>query len=107
MEKVRETFPRLYFLSDNDLLDIMVTSRDPQELVPVVRKCFLGIKSLKFGLPEDSTTKLGSELDAALNGNIQPTIFTYTYVPARFYGTTVFLKFLHARFQARSKEVPL
>ena len=70
MEQVREAFPRLYFLSDSEVLDAMVISRDPRKLVPIVRKLFSGIKSVRFGFPEDSITKLNTALDAALNGKI-------------------------------------
>ena len=70
MQKIREVFPRLYFLSDSEVLDTIVISSDPRKLVPVVRKCFLGIKSVAFALPSEQSTKLGTVLDMALNGTV-------------------------------------
>lgn len=68
-DKARVVFPRLYFLSDNDLLGLLAWSRDPKDLLPFVRKCFPGIKKLQFALPRDSSLRLASTLDTALNGN--------------------------------------
>ena len=67
MELARIQFPRLYFLSDNTLLDVLAWSRNPKDLLPFVKMCFPGIKSLHFKLPHDVSVKLTSALDAALN----------------------------------------
>lgn len=69
IDKARVIFPRLYFLSDNDLLGLLAWSRNPKDLLPFVRKCFPGIKNLQFALPRDSNLRLASSLDTALNGN--------------------------------------
>jgi hypothetical protein len=71
MEKIREDFPRLYFLSDDEVLDVLITSNDPRKLMPVVRKCFHGIQSITFSLPDEGA-KPNTALDAALNGVYQP-----------------------------------
>ena len=68
IEKARVAFPRLFFLSDNDLLSLLAWSRNPKDLLPFVRKCFPGIKNLQFALPRDGNLKLASSLDTALNG---------------------------------------
>ena len=68
IDKARVVFPRLYFLSDNDLLSLLAWSRNPKDLLPFVRKCFPGIKNLQFTLPRDSNLRLASSLDTALNG---------------------------------------
>ena len=70
MERARLDFPRLYFMSDSDLLRLLAWTRNPKELVPFARKCFPGFTSLKFALPADTAMKLGSALDAALNGEL-------------------------------------
>ena len=67
MDKIREDFPRLYFLSNDEVLDVLVTSNDPQKLMPVVRKCFPGIQSIKFGFPGKGS-KPNTPFDAALKG---------------------------------------
>ena len=69
IEKARVAFPRLYFLSDNDLLSLLAWSRNPKDLLPFVRKCFPGIKNLQFALPRDGNLRLTSSLDTTLNGN--------------------------------------
>ena len=66
LERHRSQFPRLYFLSNADLVDMVGISRNPQALVPFARKCFPGITSLTFTLPP-GTGGLNSALDFALN----------------------------------------
>ena len=68
IENVRISFPRLFFLSDNDLLSLLAWSRNPKDLLPFVRKCFPGVKNLLFSLPKDGNLKMASSLDTALNG---------------------------------------
>lgn len=67
MEKIRGAFPRLYFLSDDEVLDVLLTSDDPRKLLPIVRKCFPGVQSIKFSLPGEGA-KPNTALDAALKG---------------------------------------
>ena len=69
IEDARVAFPRLFFLSDNDLLSLLAWSRNPKDLLSFVRKCFPGVKNLQFALPKDGNLKLTSSLDTALNGN--------------------------------------
>lgn len=69
IDKARVAFPRLFFLSDNDLLSLLAWSRNPKDLLPFVRKCFPGIKNLQFALPKDGNLRLNPSLDTALNGN--------------------------------------
>ncbi len=68
LEGVRSSFPRLYFLSDNDMLELLACTRNPKLLVPFVKKCFPGIVNLKFVLPQTLNNKLRTQLDVALNG---------------------------------------
>ena len=46
LETKRETFPRFYFLSDEDLLDILARSRDPENFQRHLNKCFEAINSV-------------------------------------------------------------
>ena len=88
IEKVRAAFPRLFFLSDNDLLSLLAWSRNPKDLLPFVRKCFPGIKNLQFALPRDGNLKLASSLDTALNGKhvyiVLDVKLCYQYCKERF-----------------------
>ena len=76
LERHRSQFPRLYFLSNGDLVDMIGISRNPQGLVPFVRKCFPGINSLTFSLPP-GTGGLNSALDFALNSEEHFIRFAY------------------------------
>eukprot|EP01138_Halocafeteria_seosinensis_P001392 gb/GECG01001428.1/.p1 GENE.gb/GECG01001428.1/~~gb/GECG01001428.1/.p1 ORF type:complete len:4689 (+),score=693.48 gb/GECG01001428.1/:1-14067(+) len=46
LEQKRKAFPRFYFVSDADLLEILGQARDPVLVQKHLSKCFMGIKSL-------------------------------------------------------------
>ena len=70
LDEAREEFPRLYFLSDKELVELLSVSRNPQALMPFAKKCFHGVHSLTYALPVDLANSAMSSLDFTLNGKM-------------------------------------
>lgn len=57
LEKERSSFPRFYFVGDEDLLEIIGNSKDIRRVMKHLKKMFAGISTLQ--LDEDETALLG------------------------------------------------
>lgn len=51
LESKRQIFPRFYFLSNDDVLEILGQSQNPATMQPHLKKCFDNIKSLRIEHP--------------------------------------------------------
>ncbi|KAH9106046.1 hypothetical protein AeMF1_018228 [Aphanomyces euteiches] len=49
LETKRMAFPRFYFVSNDDLIDMLAHTKEPQALQQYLRQLFDGIKQLEFG----------------------------------------------------------
>jgi len=68
IEKLRQDFPRLYFVTDDDVISMMAVIRSPQHYLAITKKCFPGIHSMRFKLPQDFVHSANLALDYQLNG---------------------------------------
>ncbi|KAL1282482.1 hypothetical protein QQF64_001285, partial [Cirrhinus molitorella] len=62
LESKRVIFPRFYFLSNDELLEILAQTRNPQAVQPHLRKCFDAISQLEFAVLTSGEGETGEKI---------------------------------------------
>ena len=79
LDTKKMAFPRFYFLSNDELLEILSEAKDPVKIQPFVKKCFEAVKELEFtdGVitsvvsPEGEKLPLIRPIDPAATGAVE------------------------------------
>ena len=63
LESKRRYFPRFFFLSNEDLIEILGDSQKPERIQKHLKKCFEGINEVSFGNKEEIYQMVSKECE--------------------------------------------
>lgn len=72
LETKRMVFPRFFFLSDDELLEILSQAKNVRAVQPHLKKCFENMKELKFEEDSEITTMFSAEYEEV---RLSPSIY--------------------------------
>ena len=72
LEAKRQLFPRFYFVSNDDLLEILGQSRNPKAVMPHMLKCFDNVKTLELEQPPQKAKPMEAKGMYSADGEFVP-----------------------------------
>jgi len=103
IESKRKIFPRFYFLSPEQITDILAHATDPTSVTKHISSCFEGIKTLKFVKPTGESTVPKS--CNAMESRHDPEIITFPELFDCTGAVEVWLKRLEEHMQKTIKHI--